>query len=145
MSNAKAITLYARSVIARTFHDLRRSRSALPNRSRAARRATSTRKTAGGWQRKLLDLSASGASKWPGAESNCRHADFQSAALPTELPGRAMQEKNLAGSGGAWQWECCHWLPLEPLCYSLGEIRFVVPSPPLRASATAPPPPTAAA
>src|SRR5213595_64714 len=26
--------------------------------------------------------------EWPGAESNCRHADFQSAALPTELPGR---------------------------------------------------------
>ena len=25
---------------------------------------------------------------WPGTESNCRHADFQSAALPTELPGR---------------------------------------------------------
>src|SRR5512132_3711738 len=25
----------------------------------------------------------------PGAESNHRHADFQSAALPTELPGRA--------------------------------------------------------
>src|SRR5258708_11289082 len=24
----------------------------------------------------------------PGTESNCRHADFQSAALPTELPGR---------------------------------------------------------
>src|ERR1041385_2443410 len=24
---------------------------------------------------------------WPGAESNRRHADFQSAALPTELPG----------------------------------------------------------
>ena len=24
---------------------------------------------------------------WPGAESNCRLADFQSAALPTELPG----------------------------------------------------------
>ena len=24
---------------------------------------------------------------WPGAELNCRHADFQSAALPTELPG----------------------------------------------------------
>jgi hypothetical protein len=26
---------------------------------------------------------------WPGAESNCRHADFQSAALPTELPSHA--------------------------------------------------------
>ena len=25
---------------------------------------------------------------WPGTESNRRHADFQSAALPTELPGR---------------------------------------------------------
>jgi hypothetical protein len=24
---------------------------------------------------------------WPGPESNQRHADFQSAALPTELPG----------------------------------------------------------
>ena len=34
---------------------------------------------------------------------------FQSAALPTELPGRAMQQNNLAGSGGRWQWEC---LPL---------------------------------
>jgi hypothetical protein len=26
---------------------------------------------------------------WPGRELNPRHADFQSAALPTELPGRA--------------------------------------------------------
>ncbi len=26
---------------------------------------------------------------WPGAELNCRHYDFQSYALPTELPGRA--------------------------------------------------------
>src|ERR1700681_3703027 len=25
---------------------------------------------------------------WPGVELNHRHADFQSAALPTELPGR---------------------------------------------------------
>src|SRR5436190_22348793 len=25
---------------------------------------------------------------WPGTELNRRHADFQSAALPTELPGR---------------------------------------------------------
>ena len=27
--------------------------------------------------------------RWcPGTELNCRHADFQSAALPTELPGQ---------------------------------------------------------
>jgi hypothetical protein len=26
---------------------------------------------------------------WPGRELNPRHADFQSAALPTELPGLA--------------------------------------------------------
>ena len=25
---------------------------------------------------------------WPGTESNCRHKDFQSSALPTELPGQ---------------------------------------------------------
>src|SRR6266516_7964126 len=34
---------------------------------------------------------AAEASLWPGAESNCRHADFQSAALPTELPGRKQE------------------------------------------------------
>ena len=28
---------------------------------------------------------------WPGAELNCRHEDFQSTALPTELPGRGFQ------------------------------------------------------
>src|SRR5438876_6698730 len=48
--------------------------------------------------------------KRPGAESNCRHADFQSAALPTELPGRAMQQKNLAGRLGRWECQC---LPLR--------------------------------
>src|SRR5947208_11506064 len=42
--------------------------------------------------------------EWPGAESNCRHADFQSAALPTELPGRVMQQKNLAGCMMGWEW-----------------------------------------
>src|SRR5438034_5388225 len=35
--------------------------------------------------------------KWPGAESNCRHADFQSAALPTELPGRDYAAEELSG------------------------------------------------
>src|SRR6266508_6898907 len=35
--------------------------------------------------------------EWPGAESNCRHADFQSAALPTELPGRTYAGEELSG------------------------------------------------
>ena len=36
----------------------------------------------------MLPAVGSGLEKWcPGAESNHRHADFQSAALPTELPG----------------------------------------------------------
>jgi hypothetical protein len=26
--------------------------------------------------------------RWPGTESNRRHTDFQSVALPTELPGQ---------------------------------------------------------
>src|SRR4051794_9123156 len=40
----------------------------------------------------------------PGAESNHRHADFQSAALPTELPGRREARlETLAVSGGAYR------------------------------------------
>src|ERR1700735_2049091 len=30
---------------------------------------------------------------WPGRELNPRHADFQSAALPTELPGRSEERR----------------------------------------------------
>ncbi len=30
----------------------------------------------------------------PGTELNCRHADFQSAALPTELPGRGLRREH---------------------------------------------------
>src|SRR5262245_44529745 len=37
--------------------------------------------------------------QWPGAESNCRHADFQSAALPTELPGRGTANKMRTSRG----------------------------------------------
>jgi hypothetical protein len=46
---------------------------------------------------------------WPGTESNHRHADFQSAALPTELPGLgkskiiAPPERGIGGrSSGRW-------------------------------------------
>src|SRR5204862_896689 len=40
--------------------------------------------------------------KWwcPGTELNCRHADFQSAALPTELPGRAIGGRRFLGEAG---------------------------------------------
>ena len=37
--------------------------------------------------------------KWcPGTESNHRHVDFQSTALPTELPGRMAMRKGLEPS-----------------------------------------------
>ena len=32
-------------------------------------------------------------SKWPGSESNQRHTDFQSVALPTELPGHTRTDR----------------------------------------------------
>ena len=42
-----------------------------------------------------------GREPWPGAESNCRHRDFQSRALPTELPGPTKKiARPLLGAGG---------------------------------------------
>ena len=38
---------------------------------------------------KRQDVSRATRRWWPGTESNCRHRDFQSRALPTELPGHA--------------------------------------------------------
>ena len=35
----------------------------------------------------LFAMDSKGVKWWPGRELNPRHADFQSAALPTELPG----------------------------------------------------------
>src|SRR5437899_2307998 len=39
--------------------------------------------------------------EWLGAESNRRHADFQSAALPTELPSPGYAAEELSGLGCA--------------------------------------------
>lgn len=39
-----------------------------------------------------------GVYKWSGAGSNRRHQDFQSCALPTELPDRSSSSQSLAGS-----------------------------------------------
>jgi hypothetical protein len=38
---------------------------------------------------------------WPGTESNHRHADFQSAALPTELPGQLEPVREWEAGEGA--------------------------------------------
>src|SRR3989449_7478984 len=71
--------------------------------------------------------------KWPGAESNCRHADFQSAALPTELPGRTYAGAELSGLRDVvgvpvFAVICplvCPGLVLEPRRHALGEVGFV--------------------
>ncbi len=45
--------------------------------------------TKGRRRRPSIELISSFAHQWLGRELNPRHADFQSAALPTELPSRA--------------------------------------------------------
>ncbi len=48
---------------------------------------------------RIVVVSADAASMWcPGTESNRRHRDFQSRALPTELPGPARSRVYRAGS-----------------------------------------------
>ena len=42
-----------------------------------------------------------GSSGWPGVESNHRHGDFQSPALPPELPGHALIESSPRGASSA--------------------------------------------
>jgi nitrogen regulatory protein PII len=41
----------------------------------------------------LIEIGALRTEKWLGAESNRRHEDFQSSALPTELPSRVNGER----------------------------------------------------
>ncbi len=45
---------------------------------------------------------------WPGAESNCRHHDFQSCALPTELPGlaRPLVPQHQRANHSTWNGAC---------------------------------------
>ncbi len=73
-----------------------RRRAERTGESRRAKRARRARRAAG-----LSSLSLrSSLSRlpWPGAESNCRHRDFQSRALPTELPGRKRAQSLRASS-----------------------------------------------
>ncbi len=82
---------YASSCLRRSIEGLRAGSSP---------RTAGSRNTCGGnrtpnrrfWRPVLYQLSyarKAGATKWPGTELNCRHHDFQSCALPTELPGQS--------------------------------------------------------
>jgi hypothetical protein len=53
---------------------------------------------------------------WPGTESNRRHEDFQSSALPTELPGHTGKNNYLAGL--LWGFKRSYAEELRPFCTS---------------------------
>jgi hypothetical protein len=61
---------------------------------------------------------AVGIKSWcPGAGSNHRHCDFQSHALPTELPGRRYRPKGLRAPGYSQPRRAC------PPCFAFGFVR----------------------
>ena len=65
----------------------------LPLPVQSAVRPESVRATAdeNGEPKSYRALRTTGQSWWPGTELNRRHHDFQSCALPTELPGRDLE------------------------------------------------------
>src|SRR5512138_727145 len=91
--------------------------------------------------------------RWcPGAESNHRHHDFQSCALPTELPGRralaacrrAERSAVIGSRAGPVQTrgpavgivsETCSWARIHGLGFTGEEDRFTIPPRPIRALA----------